>query len=65
MTIAVGERIPEATFPYVPYAPALDDLVSGANPSLSRSRSDRSDRLGCLWIGYVLSLNPLVIKITL
>lgn len=30
MTIAVGERIPEATFPYVPYAPELDDLVSGA-----------------------------------
>ncbi|KAI9573068.1 Redoxin [Boletus coccyginus] len=25
MTIAVGERIPEAAFPYVPYAPALDD----------------------------------------
>lgn len=30
MTIAAGERIPEATFPYVPYAPELDDLVSGA-----------------------------------
>jgi alkyl hydroperoxide reductase 1 len=26
MTIAAGERIPEATFPYVPYAPELDDL---------------------------------------
>ena len=33
MTIAVGERIPEVTFPYIPYAPELDDLVSGASLS--------------------------------
>ncbi|KAG8221449.1 Redoxin [Butyriboletus roseoflavus] len=26
MTIAVGERVPEATFSYIPYTPELDDL---------------------------------------
>ena len=44
MTIAVGERIPEAILSYVPYAPELDDLVCGAHPNLSSSSTHASDR---------------------
>ena len=35
MTIAVGEKVPEVAFPYIPYESGLDDLVRGADLSLS------------------------------
>lgn len=50
MTIAVGEKVPEGIFPYVPYAPELDDLVRGATPSLSRSSSTHTDRRASLLV---------------
>lgn len=37
MTIAVGEKVPEVAFPYIPYESGLDDLVRGADLSLSGS----------------------------
>lgn len=55
MTISAGERVPDITFPYVPYTPELDDLVSDAN--LSTSSTHRSDRLVCLWNWYVLPIS--------
>ncbi|KAF9238248.1 1-Cys peroxiredoxin isozyme [Melanogaster broomeanus] len=32
-TISVGDKIPEGTFPYVPYAPELDDLSACGIPT--------------------------------
>lgn len=41
MTIAVGDKVPEATFSYISYAPELDDLV---RLSLSRSSTHTPNR---------------------
>lgn len=63
MPIAVGEKVPDNKFPYVPYTPELDDLVG--ETSLSGPSTHRSDRPVSLRNWYVLSLSPLVMKISL